>query len=106
MKTFNVFIVTGAITKTGTLATISNKPAEDTNPYIQFGYDSLTIYNHTQGQVSGPMYADPINMIHTIKKSTNDALNEEHEGDYKFCWLNCPSINQEYNNKKGTRMKR
>ena len=38
------------------------------NTYVRFGYGSLKICNRTQGQVSGSMNADPINMIHTGQK--------------------------------------
>ena len=64
----------GATTKTGTLATTLHKPAEEENVYVWFGYGPLTICNHTQGQVSGSMNADPINMMHTSQQSMKDVL--------------------------------
>ena len=62
-------MATGKITKTGTLAMEFNKPAGEEDMYVQFGYVPLKIFNHTQGQVSGSMDADPINMIHTSQQS-------------------------------------
>ena len=38
------------------------------------------IWNHTLGKVSGSMYADPINTIHTSQKQTKYVLKEELEG--------------------------
>ena len=49
LKLIYVLMVTGAITKTSTLATISHKPAGEENPYLWFGYGQL--FNHTRGQV-------------------------------------------------------
>ena len=46
---------------TGTLDTTFLKPVVGVNPFVRFGYDPQTICNHTQGQVSGSMNADPIN---------------------------------------------
>ena len=67
LKPINILMSTGEITKTGNLDTTFHKPAEEENPYVRFGYGSLKICNHTQGQVSLSMNADPINMIHTSK---------------------------------------
>ena len=53
-----------------------HKPAGEENPYVRFGYGPLTICNHTQGQVSVSMHADPINMIQTSQKSIEEGLNE------------------------------
>ena len=39
----------------------------------EFGYGPLEICNHTWGQVSGSINDDPINTIHTIQQSTNNA---------------------------------
>ena len=61
---------TGAITKTGTLATAFHKFSEEANPYLQFGYVPQTIYNKTLGIVSESMNSDPLNMIHKSQKST------------------------------------
>ena len=35
------------------LASNFHKPLGEANPYVQFGYFPLTIYNQTQGQASG-----------------------------------------------------
>ena len=61
--------------KTVTLAMTSHKPAVEANPYVRFGYSLLEIGSHTQGQVSGSMNDDPINMIHTSQQSKRDVLN-------------------------------
>ena len=45
----------------GTLATTFHKPAGGANLYVRLGYVPHKIFNHTRGQVSGPMNADPIN---------------------------------------------
>ena len=50
--------------------------------YVQFGYRPLTIWDHTQGQVSGSMNADQINMIQKSQQSTNKGFNEELEEDF------------------------
>ena len=73
--------MTGAITKTRTLATTFHKLAGEGNPSVQIGYHPLKICNHTPEQVSGSMYADPISIMHTSQKSTKEGLNEEIEGD-------------------------
>ena len=70
LKPINVFLATGEITKSGTLNTTFQKPAEEANMYIWFGYVSLTIFNRIQGKVSGSMNDYPINMIHTGQQST------------------------------------
>ena len=61
---------TGAITKTSTLDRILHKYVGGANPYFRFGYVPLTILNHTQGQFSGSMNADTMNVIHTSQQST------------------------------------
>ena len=76
MKPINVLMATGAIAKTGTLATTFHNPVGESNPYVWFGYGSLTIFNHTRGKFSESMNADPINKIHTSQKSTEEVLNK------------------------------
>ena len=76
MKTINVLMVTGAIIKTGRFATTFHKPAGEANLYVQFVYVPLKIYNHTPGQVSVSMNADPINMIHITQQSTKQGLSK------------------------------
>ena len=76
LKTINELMVTCAITKTGTLATTFHKPEKEANPYVPFGFCTLTICNHTRVQVSVPMNSYPINMIHTSQQSTKDGLKE------------------------------
>ena len=66
LKQINSLIVTGEITKTGTLATTFHKPAGEANPYVRFGCSPLTICNHIWGQNSESMSADPMNMMHKI----------------------------------------
>ena len=78
----NVFMETGEITKTGTLDTTLQNPAGEANMYVQFGYFSLKICNYTQGQVSGSMNTDAINITHPSQQSTKEGLNNELEGDY------------------------
>ena len=87
MKPINVIMVTGAITKTSTLATNFHNPVGGSNPYVRFGYGPLAICYHTQGQVSGSINADPINMIHTIKQSTEKGLNKDLEGYFRSSTL-------------------
>ena len=76
LNPINVLMTTGGITKTGTLATTFHKLLVEANPYVRFGYIPLEICNHTQGQVSGSINADPMNMIHTNQKPTNEGLNK------------------------------
>ena len=74
-------MATVEITKSGTLATTFHKLAwGEGGPYVQFGYVPLTISNHIQGQVSGSINSDPVNMIHTSQQSKKEGLNEELEG--------------------------
>ena len=40
------------------------------------------MYNHTQGQVSGPMRANTVNKKYTDKQSTKEVLWEEIEGGF------------------------
>ena len=80
LKPINVFIATGAITKTDTLATTFHNTAKEANMYVRFGYVALKIWYHSQGQVSGSLCTDPINMIHRSKQKTY-GLKEELEGD-------------------------
>ena len=54
--------------KTGTLTMNFHKPAGEANTYVQFGYSPLKIFNHTWGQVSESINADPIDIIHTSQK--------------------------------------
>ena len=42
--------------------------------YVRFVYVPPNICYYTQGQDSGLMDADPINMIHTIQQSTKERL--------------------------------
>ena len=72
-------MATGTITKTATLTTIFHKPVGEVNMYVRFRYGPLTILNHTQGQVSGSINADPINIIHASQKSTKEGINKEFE---------------------------
>ena len=58
-------MVTVTIKKPGTLATTLQKPAEEANIYVQFGYGLLKICNTNQLQVSGYMNADPMNITQT-----------------------------------------
>ena len=80
-------MATGAITKTGTLATTFHKPAGEANMYVRFGYSPLKIFNHTWGQVSGIMNADTVNMIHTGQQTTKYGLNEELDGYFRSITL-------------------
>ena len=43
LKSINVLMATGEITKTGTLATTFRKPVGGENPYVRFGYVPLPI---------------------------------------------------------------
>ena len=88
-------MATGIITNTGTLATAIHKPVGEKNTYVQFGYGPLKKNNHTQGQVSGSMNADQMNMIHTSQQSTKYVLNEELEGYKNLYWFKISSMIQE-----------
>ena len=77
MKPINVLMTKGKITKPRTLTTTLHKLTGEANLYVRFGYGPLTIFEHTQGQVSGSMNFDPINMIQKIQPSTKEVLNEE-----------------------------
>ena len=68
---------TGVITKTGTLAMTFHKYEGAVNPFVWFVYFPLEFCNHTLGQVSGSMNADPINMIHTGQKPLKYGFNKE-----------------------------
>ena len=70
----NFFIATGEITKKETLSMTLHKPTGEENMYVQLGYSPLMILNHICGQVSGSMYTDTINMIHTSQQSTKYGL--------------------------------
>ena len=70
LNPINVFIVTGAITKTGTLATTLHKPVGEANKYFRFEHSPLKIFNHTRGKISVSMNADPIDMIHKSQQYT------------------------------------
>ena len=50
--------------------------------YVQFGYVPLKICNYTQGQVSGSMNTNPINITHPSQQSTKEGLNDKIEGDF------------------------
>ena len=76
-------MVTGAITKTDTLATTFHKAAGEENQYVRFGYNPLKICNHTRGQVSVSMNTDPIIMIHTSQQPTKEDFNKELEGYFR-----------------------
>ena len=80
MKPINILIATGEMTKNVTIAEALHKPEREANQYDRFGYESMTIFYHTWGQVLGSMYADPINMIHTSQKSIKYVLNEQLKG--------------------------
>ena len=69
--------------KNGTLVTTFRNTSGEENLYVRFVYGPLTISNHTQGKVSGPMNDDSINMIHTSQISTKEGLNEELEGGFR-----------------------
>ena len=68
--------------KTVPLATTFHKPVGGANMYVQFGYVPLKIWNYTQGQVSGSMNTNPINITHPSQQSTKEGLNDELEGDF------------------------
>ena len=70
------------ITKNGTLDMTFYKPEGEANMYVRFGYVPLTIFYHTREQVSGSIYADPINMIHTSQQSTIKGLKKDFEGGF------------------------
>ena len=55
---------------TDTLDRVFHKPFVEANPYIRFGYDPQTIFNHTGGQVPGQTNADPFNAKFTSQQST------------------------------------
>ena len=84
-----VYVSLTDINKKCTLATNFHKPEGVSNPYVWFGYGPLKICNQTRGQVSVSMNANPINIIHTSKKSTKEGLNEELEG----CFRSIKAIN-------------
>ena len=90
LNPINLLIGIGAITKTGTLTTPFHKPEGEANMYIQFGYGPMMIFNHTWGQVSGSINADPINMIHTCQKSTKLGLNKELDGYFRSSKIKLP----------------
>ena len=52
---------------TGTLAMTFHRTVGETNMYVWFGYIPQTICNNTQGQVSGSMNADQINVNKHVK---------------------------------------
>ena len=70
LKIINVLMETGSITKTSTLVMTFKNCGGGKSLYFRFGYDLLTICNHTQGQVSVSMNMDPINIIRTSQQST------------------------------------
>ena len=71
----NLLMATGAITKNGTLSMTFHRLLGEENPYFRFGYGLMTIFYHTQGQVSGSINSDTMNIIHTRQQSTKDLLN-------------------------------
>ena len=44
LKTINILMTTGKITKTGNLAATFHKPVGEANTYIRFGYVPLAIF--------------------------------------------------------------
>ena len=74
LKPINIFMATGKITKTGTLATTFHRSTGEANPYVRFGYGPMTIFDHTRGNFSWSMETYPINMIHTSQQSTKKRL--------------------------------
>ena len=66
----NLLIWTGGITKTVTLTTTFCKVLVEANPYVQFVYDLLVIFNHIPEEVSVSINSNPINLIHTSQQST------------------------------------
>ena len=87
MNPINVLMSTGAIKKTITIDMTFHNPAGESNMFVQFGYGPLTIFNESQGNFSGTMNADPINMIHTSQKSAKEGLHKDLEGDFRSCTL-------------------
>ena len=83
LKPVNILMIKSANIKTGTLDTIFQKSAGKANPYIRFGYGSQKICNHTRVQVSVPMNADPVNVMHASQQSTKEGLCEELEGGFR-----------------------
>ena len=77
LKAINIFILTGSITKTWTLAKIFHKTAGEANLYVWFGYSPLTIYNNTLREVSVSMNSYPINLIHTSKQSAKQIMDKK-----------------------------
>ena len=75
LNPINILMVTGEITKTGTLATALHKHAVETNTYDRFIYSPLSILYHTWGQVSGSMNDNPIKMIPKSQQSTKQGFN-------------------------------
>ena len=75
----NALIATDAITNTVTLDTTLHKPSGKANMYVRFGYVSLTICNHTRGQVLGSMNNYPIDMMHRSQQPTKEGLKENLE---------------------------
>ena len=80
-------MVTGEITKNGTLAKTLNKPVGGSNPYVWFGYSPLKLFNHTQRQVSVSTNDDTISMVHTSQQSTKDVFSKELEGYFRSSTL-------------------
>ena len=60
-----------------------HKPVGEENTYVRFGYFPQTVWNHTQGQFSGSMHYDPVNVIYTSQQPKEIVLCEELEGDFK-----------------------
>ena len=66
-------------------ATAFKRPAGEANRYVWFEYGLLKIFNHTQGNFSGSMNANPINVIHKIQQSTKERLQQR---TWRRFWIN------------------
>ena len=83
LKPINVMMITGEITKTGTLAMTFQKNVGGSNPYVCFGYVPLKIFQHILVKVSVSMNSGSIKIIRTSQKSTKEGLNEKLEGSFR-----------------------
>ena len=68
LKPINVLIEIGATTKPATLTTNFHKHVGKATTYVWFWYGPPEIWNCTQGQFSGSMYYNKINVVHTSQK--------------------------------------
>ena len=66
--------------KTGTLVTTFHKPTGEVNLYVIFVYVPQIIFNHTQGQASVSINADPVNEKCTGQQSTKEVFCDDIEG--------------------------